>query len=205
MLTSLRDAGLNLLSGWTAGSAAVGHWTVARAFIQIPYLVLESSWRVTLPTMARLRGDDVARLHHSRKTIRATAVVFGLVAAPAVAVAPWLIPGLLGPDFAPAVEPIWLSLAGLTIAGPISTGASAYLTLADRAGAVLWAVALGSGAWFSVAIITSDLGLVSLGIGWLASSDVQTAVPIRARLGSGATVADAERSTRALAARRRSA
>ena len=122
-----RAQGVNLAIAAVGGAPMLGYWSVADRLMQVPFWLFRALWRVSYPTMARLRahGEDT-RLTVERYA-RVTALASGVTLAPLAASAHYLVPAMFGANWAPAAAPLPWACAGLVVAGPISVAAAGYL------------------------------------------------------------------------------
>ena len=150
------------------GERLLGYWSVAYRLMQVPFWVFQALWRVSYPTMARLRahGEDT-RLTVERFA-RVTALVSGALLAPLAASAHFVVPALFGANWAPAAAPLPWASAGLVIAGPISVAAAGYLYSEKNVRTPLVATVVNGAVWIGLtAILLRPLGLrLSASHGW---------------------------------------
>jgi PST family polysaccharide transporter len=122
-----RNQGVNLVVAAAGGTQLLGYWSLANRLMQVPFWLFQALWRVSYPTMARLRalGEDT-RLTVERFA-RVTALACGATLAPLAASAHYLVPALFGTDWSSAADPLPWASAGLVVAGPISVASACYL------------------------------------------------------------------------------
>ena len=127
LATLARSQGLNLVIVAIGGTATLGYWSLANRLMQVPFWVFQSLWRVSFPTMARLRALGESTPLTVERFARVTALASGAMLAPLAASAHYLVPALFGANWAPAAAPLPWACAGLLVAGPISVAAAGYL------------------------------------------------------------------------------
>jgi O-antigen/teichoic acid export membrane protein len=172
-----RDQGVNLVIAAAAGEQALGYWSVAYRLMQVPFWVFQALWRVSYPTMARLRahGEDT-RLTVERFA-RVTALLAGAMLAPLAASAHIVVPALFGANWAPAAAPLPWASAGLVIAGPISVATAGYLYSEKDVRTPLIATVINGAVWIGLAaILFPPLGIAAVGIAWMVASWTEAAV-----------------------------
>jgi len=177
----VRSQGVNLVIVAVAGDRALGYWSLANRLLQVPFWLFQALWRVSYPTMARLRalGEDTRRV--VGRLARITALAAGAALAPLAASAHSLIPALFGNTWAPAAEPITWASAGLMVSGPISVAASGYLYSELDAGTPLYATIVNGVVWIALtAALLGPLGIAAAGIAWMVASWCEAAIFARA-------------------------
>jgi O-antigen/teichoic acid export membrane protein len=177
-----RDQVLNLGTAAVGGLALLGLWTVARRFLQIPFLLFTSLWRVSFPAMSRLANAGEPPGPLIERGVGLVAVATGLLLTPLVGAGPALVPAVLGDRWADAASVLpWASL-GLMIGGPVSVSTAGFLWAVGDASTPLRAVVYHGTAWIAVSLaLIPVLGVTALGVGWLAAAVVDAVV-----LGRGA-------------------
>ena len=122
-----RNQGVNLVVAAAGGTQLLGFWSLANRLMQVPFWLFMALWRVSYPTMARLRalGEDTRRT--VERLARVTALASGATLAPLAASAHYLIPAMFGARWTTAADPLPWASAGLVVAGPISVAAAGYL------------------------------------------------------------------------------
>ncbi|MGZ4264265.1 MAG: oligosaccharide flippase family protein [Solirubrobacteraceae bacterium] len=189
-LTALaRTQGVNLVVVAVGGEQLLGYWSVAYRLMQIPFWVFQALWRVSYPTMARLRayGEDT-RLTVERFA-RLTALASGAVLAPLAASAHFIVPALFGDRWAPAASPIPWASAGLLVAGPISVAATGYLYSEKDVRTPLLATILGGAVWISLtAVLLRPLGIAAVGLALMVASWTEALLFSRALWRAGIAV-----------------
>lgn len=170
----VRDQGINLLTAAVGGTTALGYWSLAQRIMLVPFLLFESLWRVSYPTVARLleAGHDV-REDLSRALVLGSFLT-GMVVVPLSVAAPALVPAVFGSRWEPMVPVVPLAAAGLLVSGPLSAVGAGYLTatgrlrvviLAQTATVVPWAVLLP--------LLLPSRGVTANGLAWLTASLVE--------------------------------
>jgi O-antigen/teichoic acid export membrane protein len=173
----VRDQGLNIGVAAVAGLGTLGLWSMAYRFIQIPFLLFESLWRVTFPAMARLieAGEDPRPVVESMLT--RSAVVTGAMVCTLVGATPGLIPAIFEPQWHPIVDVLPWACAGLLVGGPISVSVAGFLFARGDAGTALRGAVLHTIAALSIALaLLPVIGITALGLGAFASAFVEGVV-----------------------------
>lgn len=173
----VRDQALNIGIAAIGGLAILGFWTIARRFLQVPFLLFTSLWRVSFPAMSRLVNAGEPPGPIIERGVGLVAVATGLLLAPLVGAGPALVPTVLGERWAEAAAVLpWAGL-GLMIGGPVSVATAGFLWAVGDASTPLKAVLCHGAAW---AIVTFTLmptfGLAAVGVGWLAAGLVDAVV-----------------------------
>jgi len=184
-----RNQGVNLVVAAVGGERLLGYWSVAYRLMQAPFWVFQALWRVSYPTMARLRahGEDT-RLTVERFA-RVTALASGAVLAPLAASAHFVVPALFGARWAPAAAPMLWASAGLLVSGPISVAASGYLYSEKDVMTPLVAVLIGGSVWIGLtAVLLPPMGVAAVGLAWMVASWTEAAVFSRALWRAGLAV-----------------
>jgi O-antigen/teichoic acid export membrane protein len=176
-----RDQALNLGAAAIGGLAVLGLWTVARRFLQIPFLLFTSLWRVSFPAMSRLTNAGEPPGPIIERSVGLVAVATGLLLTPLVGAGPALVHTVLGERWADAASVLpWASL-GLMIGGPVSVATAGYLWAIGDASTPLRAVACHGAAWIAVTLtLMPAIGVTALGVGWLAAGVIDALVLGRA-------------------------
>jgi O-antigen/teichoic acid export membrane protein len=169
-----RDQGLNVGTAAVGGLGTLGVWTLAYRFLQLPFVLFESLWRVSFPAMSRLvsAGEDPKPL--IERSVGLAAVGTGFLVIPLAAGGENLIVGTVGEKWRDAAEVLPWSCLALMISGPISTGTAGYLFASRNARIVLVSALIHTALWLGVGLgLLSVIGLVGLGIGWLVSATAE--------------------------------
>jgi O-antigen/teichoic acid export membrane protein len=175
-----RDQVLNIGAAAIGGLALLGVWVIARRFLQIPFLLFTSLWRVSFPAMSRLVNAGEPPGPVIERSVELAAVATGLLLAPLVGAGPALVPAVLGDSWAGSADVLpWAGL-GLMIGGPVSVATAGYLWAVGDATTPLRAVACHGVAWVAVTFtLMPAIGVTALGVGWLAASLVDALVLAR--------------------------
>jgi O-antigen/teichoic acid export membrane protein len=178
-----RDQALNVGTAAIGGLAVLGLWTIARRFLQIPFLLFTSLWRVSFPAMSRLVNAGEPPGPIIERGVGLMAVATGLLLAPLVGAGPALVPAVLGDEWAGAASVLpWAGL-GLMIGGPVSVATAGFLWAVGDASTPLRAVVCHGIVWITLTLaLMPAIGLTALGVGWLAAGVVDAVV-----LGRGAS------------------
>jgi O-antigen/teichoic acid export membrane protein len=166
-----RGTGVNLVVVAVGGEHLLGYWSLANRLMQVPFWLFQALWRVSYPTMARLRaGGEDTRLTVQRFA-RVTALVSGATLAPLAASAHYLVPAMFGTNWAPAAAPLPWASAGLVIAGPISVATAGYLYSERDVSTPLKATIINGAVWIALtSILLRPLGIAAVGIAWMLAS-----------------------------------
>jgi O-antigen/teichoic acid export membrane protein len=181
----VRDQGMNASIAAVASVSTLGLWSLARRLMEIPFLLFDSVWRVSFPTMSRLvaNKEDVAPL--IERAVAMAAVGTGVVVTGLAGSAPGLIPGLFGEQWRGSSSVVPAACLGLGIGGSVSVATVGYLYAVGDASAVLRAGVLQTIAWFLVTLpLLPVLGVSAVGLGWFVSSVVDAVVLGRATVKS---------------------
>jgi O-antigen/teichoic acid export membrane protein len=173
----IRDQGLNVGVAAVAGLGTLGVWSMAWRFIQIPFLLFESLWRVTFPAMARLieAGED-PRPAVERMLTR-SGVLTGAMMCTLVAATPALIPAIFKPEWQPIVDVLPWACAGLLAGGPVSVSVAGFLFARGDADTALRGAVLHTIASLVLSLtLLPVIGVTALGLGTFASSIVEGCV-----------------------------
>ena len=170
----LRDQGMNVGVAAVAGVGTLGVWTMAYRFIQVPFLLFESLWRVTFPGMARLieAGEDPRPA--GERMLGISAVITAAIMCPLVGATPALVPLLFDHAWHGIVDILPWACAGLLVGGPISVSVAGLLFAEGDAGTVLRGAVLHTIAALTVGLaLYPVLGLTALGLSVFASATVE--------------------------------
>jgi O-antigen/teichoic acid export membrane protein len=173
----LRDQGLNVGIAAVSGLGTLGIWSMAYRFIQIPFLLFDSLWRVTFPAMARLieAGEDPRPAVENMLT--RSAVVTGAMLCTLVGATPALIPAVFDPQWHPIVDVLPWACAGLLVGGPISVSVAGFLFARGDATTALRGAVVHTIAALSIALaLLPVIGITALGLGVFASAFVEGVV-----------------------------
>lgn len=177
----LRDQALNASVGAISGLGTLGLWVLARRLLEVPFLIFQSLWRVSFPTMSRLLADkeDVAPL--VERAVGIAAVGTGFVLSGLTGSAAGLVPGLFGEQWRGASVILPGACLGLLISGCVSVATQGYLFAVGDATSVLRSGLLQTAACFAVTLpLLPVLGAVAIGIGCCAGSVAEAVVLTRA-------------------------
>jgi O-antigen/teichoic acid export membrane protein len=180
LLDALRDQGLNLTVGATAGLSALGLWSMAYRALQIPTTIFASLARVSFPGISRLitLGEDPKPL--VEEAVAVTAPACGLILVPLAASSPALFPAVLGHKWAGAAAVIPPASLGLMLAIPVAVAAVGYLWAIGDGDTPLRGSIANAAVWFGVALpLLPAIGVSALGWGMLAALVSQATVLAR--------------------------
>jgi O-antigen/teichoic acid export membrane protein len=170
----IRDQGLNVGIAAVAGLGTLGIWSMAYRFIQVPFLLFESLWRVTFPAMARLieAGEDPRPAVENMLT--RSAVITGAILCALVGATPGLIPAIFEPQWHSIVDVLPWACAGLLVGGPISVSVAGFLFARGDAGTALRGAVLHTAAALTLALsLLPVIGVTALGLGAFTSAFVE--------------------------------
>ena len=177
----IRTQGVNLVIAAAGGQLLLGYWSLATRLLQVPFWLFQALWRVSYPTMARLRslGDDTRRV--VERLARMTALASGAMLAPLAASAHSLVPGLFGTAWAHAADPMPWASAGLMVSGPISVATAGYLYSEHDARTPLNATVVNGVIWVALtAVLLGPVGIAAAGISWMLASWAEALIFSRA-------------------------
>jgi O-antigen/teichoic acid export membrane protein len=185
----VREQGLNLVIVAVAGERVLGYWSVAFRLMQVPFWVFQALWRVSYPTMARLRAHGEDTRLTAQRFARVTALLSGAMLAPLAASAHIVVPALFGANWAPAAVPLPWACAGLVISGPISVATAGYMYAEKGVRTPLVATIVNGAVWIGLtAILLPPLGIAAVGIAWMVASWTEAAIFARALHRAGIAV-----------------
>jgi O-antigen/teichoic acid export membrane protein len=176
-----RSQGVNLVIAAAGGEQLLGYWSLANRLMQVPFWLFQALWRVSYPTMARLRalGEDTRLI--VERFARVTALASGATLAPLAASAHDLIPAMFGTDWTSAAAPLPWASAGLVVAGPISVAAAGYLYSEGDVRTPLKATIVNGAVWITLtAILIGPVGIAAAGIAWMLASWTEALIFSRA-------------------------
>ena len=181
MAALARNQGVNLVVVAAGGEQVLGFWSLANRLMQVPFWLFMALWRVSYPTMARLRalGEDTRQT--VERLARITALVSGATLAPLTASAHFLIPAMFGARWTSAAAPLPWACAGLVIAGPISVATAGYLYSERDVRTPLYATIVNGAVWVVLtAVLLGPMGVAGVGVGWMVASWTEAAIFARA-------------------------
>lgn len=176
-----RNQGVNLVVVAAGGERLLGFWSLASRLLQVPFWLFEALWRVSYPTMARLRAVGEDTRYTVERLARVTALASGAALAPLAASAHYLIPAMFGSRWAPAAAPFPWACAGLVVAGPISVAAAGYLYSERDVGTPLNATIVNGAVWVALtAVLLGPFGIAAVGVAWMIASWIEALIFARA-------------------------
>jgi O-antigen/teichoic acid export membrane protein len=179
----VRDQGLNTSIAAIAGVSTLGVWSLARRLMEVPFLLFDTLWRVSFPTMSRLLAAKEDAVPLIERAVGMAAVGSGIVLTGLAGSAPGLIPGLFGEQWRSASGVIPPACLGLAIGGSVSVATVGYLYAVGDAAGVLRATLYQTAAWFAVTLpLLPVIGVSAVGVGWLVASIVDAIMLGRATL-----------------------
>jgi O-antigen/teichoic acid export membrane protein len=163
--------GVNLVVAMVGGEQALGIWSVVQRLLQVPFWLFMALWRVSYPTMARLRALGEDTRHTVERLAGLTALASGATLAPLAAAAPDLIPAIFGSQWAPAAAPLAWASAGLVVSGPVSVATSGYLYSQGDVRTPLRAQVTSGLVWVALtAALLPPMGVAGVGVAWMLAS-----------------------------------
>ena len=176
-----RDQGVNLVVAAVGGTQLLGYWSLANRLLQVPFWLFQALWRVSYPTMARLRAHGEDTRHTVERYARVAALAAGAMLAPLAASAHYLVPAVFGANWAPAATPLPWASAGLVVAGPISVAAAGYLYSERDVRTPLNATIVNGVVWIALtAILLGPVGIAAVGVAWMLASWTEAVIFSRA-------------------------
>jgi O-antigen/teichoic acid export membrane protein len=176
-----RNQGVNLVVAAAGGAQLLGFWSLASRLMQVPFWLFMALWRVSYPTMARLRalGEDTRRT--VERLAGVTALASGATLAPLAASAHYLIPAMFGERWTSAAAPLTWASAGLVVAGPISVAAAGYLYSERDVRTPLNATIVNGAVWVALtAVLLGPMGVAGVGAAWMVASWTEAVIFARA-------------------------
>lgn len=172
-----RSQGVNLVVVGVGGEQLLGYWTIANQLMQVPFWLFHALWRVSYPTMARLRAHVGETSRIIERFARIGALTAGAALVPLAASAHYLVPALFGAHWAASAEPIPWASAGLIVSGPISVASAGYLYAEGDVRTPLKATLINGAIWIGVtAALLGPVGISAVGIGWMLASWVEASI-----------------------------
>jgi len=176
-VTLLRDHSLNLATTWVGGVSTLGLWSLCLSLLQVPFMLFNSLWRVSYPTMARLMAAGEDPGPSLQRGLNLVAVTTGLLVAGIVGSSPAFVPGVLGEQWRPALGVLPWSGAALVIGGPVAVVGVGYLFAKGEASLVLKSVLLEAAAWVAISTaLIPVVGVAALGIGHLVGALIHVTI-----------------------------
>jgi len=172
-----RAQGINLLVAAVGGTGSLGLWSLATRVLFVPFWLFQALWRVSYPTMARLRslGEDTTQT--VQRLAEMTALAASAILAPLAASAYTLVPGVFGSSWGAAAAPVIWASAGLVVSAPISVAASGYLFSEGDVRSPLKAATLGAAVFLALAAgLVPPLGVAGAGVAWMFASLAEAVV-----------------------------
>jgi O-antigen/teichoic acid export membrane protein len=174
-----------LLTAGIAGISSLttlGLWTFASRVLQVPFLLFEAMWSVSLPAFSRMlqAGDTESIRNLLERTTTTIAVGVAAILCPLVGSSPTLLPLLFGPSWTEVAYILPGAAVGLIVYGPMGISAYGYLVASGDASTPLRGALLAA-----VVRLTSTFALLplvgtwALGIGWALSSLSEMPIVLR--------------------------
>jgi O-antigen/teichoic acid export membrane protein len=176
-----RTQGVNLVIAFVGGEQVLGLWSLATRLLFVPFWLFQALWRVSYPTMARLRslGEDTSRTVEHLAAL--TALATGALLAPLAASANDLVPALFGSDWAGAAGPLAWASAGLVVSGPVSVAASGFLFSEGDVRSPLKAATTSAVVFLVLtAVLVGPLGVSGAGVAWMCAAMAEAVMFARA-------------------------
>jgi O-antigen/teichoic acid export membrane protein len=175
------EQALNAAIAAIAGVSTLGLWSLARRLMEVPFLLLQSLWRVSFPAMSQLVAAKEDAGPIVERAAGMAAVGTGLLLTGLAGSAPGLIPGLFGEQWRDASGVIPWACLGLGIGGSVAVATQGYLYAVGDVSAVLRVGILRTIASFAVTLpLLPHLGVSAAGLGWFISSSVEAVMLERA-------------------------
>jgi O-antigen/teichoic acid export membrane protein len=179
----VRNQGLNVSIAAIAGVSTLGLWNLAFRLLLVPFLLVESLFRVSFPTMSRLVAakQDTAPL--IERAVGMTIVGSGILLTGLAGSAPGLVPGVFGEQWRGATDILPGACLGFAISGSVAVASQGYLYAVGDASAVLHSAIVHTIVLFAVTLpLLAILGVSAIGLGSLIAGVVEAAVLRRAML-----------------------
>jgi O-antigen/teichoic acid export membrane protein len=174
LIEMVRQQGLNLGTGALAGLSTLGLWSLASRIMLAPNLLFQALWRVAYPANSRLMAAGHDPRPTLQRVIALVAVAAGAMLVALVGAAPSLVPVAFGEQWDGILWVLPPAALGQLLAIPLSVGISGHLWALGDASTVLRANLIRAVTWTCVAFaLLPWLGVVALGLGWLAGSVAQ--------------------------------
>ena len=175
-----REQGLNAVVGGVGGIATLGLYSLTKRLLEVPYLVLTTLSRVSMPAMSRLvtAKEDPAPL--IERALSVASVGTGIVLVGLAGSGPGLVPGVFGDRWATAAQVLPGACLGMFVAGSLSVSTQGFLYAVGDASAVLRSTVVSAAV--ALAVTSSLLPSIDVwapGVGLLAASLCEAAVLIR--------------------------
>jgi O-antigen/teichoic acid export membrane protein len=177
----VRDQLLNASIAAVAGLSTLGLWRLGTRIMDVPYLLLQSLWRVSFPAMSRwvTSGHEAAPV--IRRTSGITAVGACTILTGLAASAPGVVPGVFGDQWQEVASVLPPACLAVALGGSVSVATQGYLYAVGDAGIVLRSGIVQAVVWLSVTVpLVSRIGVVAAGLGWLASAVAEAVILGRA-------------------------
>jgi len=175
-----RDQGLNAVIGGIGGIATLGLFSLTRRLLEVPYLVLTTLSRVSMPAMSKLvlAKQDPAQLIERALSVASVGTGIALVALGGSG--PGLVPGLFGDHWRTAADVLPGACLGMFIAGTVSVSTQGFLYAVGDASAVLRATIASAVVVLGVtSALLPALDAWAPGIGLLVASLGEAALLVR--------------------------
>jgi O-antigen/teichoic acid export membrane protein len=175
-----RDQGLNGVIGGIGGIATLGLFSLTKRLLEVPYLVLATLSRVSMPAMSRLitAKEEPARL--IERALSVASVGTGVVLVSLAGSGPGLVPGLFGDHWRAAANVLPGACLGMFVVGSVSVSTQGFLYAVGDAGAVLRATVVSAVVVLAVSgSLLPSIDVWAPGVGLLAASVCEAAVLIR--------------------------
>jgi O-antigen/teichoic acid export membrane protein len=164
----LRDQGLNVVVGTVGGVSTLGLYSLAKRLLEVPYLVLTTLLRISMPAMSQLLvvkeepGPLIAR------ALSAASVGTGIGLVMLGGSSPGLVPSIFGGHWAESAQILPGACLGLYVVGSIAVATQGYLYAVGDASAVLRAtVASAAVVLIAAAALLPVVDTWAVGIGLL--------------------------------------
>jgi O-antigen/teichoic acid export membrane protein len=171
-----RDQGLNAVIGGISGIATLGMYTLAKRLLEVPYLVLNTLWRISMPAMSQLLAAKQAPGPLIQRALSVASVGTGIVLVMLGGSGPGLVPGVFGEHWRAAAHVLPGACLGMFISGSISVATQGFLYAVGDAAAVLRAAAVSAVTVLGVTLaLLPSLGVWAAGVGLFVASLFESA------------------------------
>ncbi len=176
VLVVVRELVLNVSIAAIASSAVLGFWALASRLLGVVGLALESLYRVTFPSVARLLDAGENPGPFLERGLNVATLATGLFAVALACSAPALIPVVFGDRWEQTIDVLPFAAAGLLLVGPLSSIGGGYLYAVGEAGQVLRTVGAQAVTWLVVGLaLLPVLDATAIGVGMFVASVVDFA------------------------------
>jgi polysaccharide transporter, PST family len=173
----IRTQGLNVSLGAIAGVSTLGLWSLASRLLLVPFVLLESLFRVSFPTMSQLVAVKEETAPLIERAVGMTTVGSGILLTGLAGSAPGLVPGVFGEQWRGTSDIMPGACLAFAITGSVAVATQGYLYAVGDASAVLRSAILQTIALFAVTLpLVPFLGISAVGLGLFVEAVVEAGV-----------------------------